>query len=398
MSDRQVIVVGGGPTGMLLALLLARRGVRVTVLERGSTFAREFRGELLQPGANQILAGLGLRERILALGYVFPPGLDIRDGRKTIRFELPHVFDARCGDGIMIVPQQQLLEMLAEEAARHANFELVMGCSARDLVCDADRVRGVRARRCGGERLTIRAPLVIACDGRFSAMRRAAGIGVRERPVRFDLVWFSAPNPGNLPNRIHLRTARDQMFVAFASRTNRLQIGWFVHKGAYARLRARPFCEIVNHVAAHVPRPLERTVRESLTGWQDLALFPAVSQVADRWWQPGLLLLGDAAHPMSPSMGQGINVGMYDAVAAARHLVAAFATDAPLDEASSAIERLRSPAIAATQRTQNLLTGIMYAVGPDLALQLAIALIGFGTRTRWWPRCVRREAHRLLWG
>ncbi|HET6276248.1 MAG TPA: FAD-dependent monooxygenase [Candidatus Cybelea sp.] len=398
MSDRQVIVVGGGPAGMLLALLLARSGVRVTVLERGSTFAREFRGELLQPGANRILAGLGLRERILALGYAFPPGLDIRDGRRTVRFELPSVFDARRGDGIMIVPQQQLLEMLADEAARHANFELVMACSARDLVRDGERVRGVCARRCGGERLTIRAPLVIACDGRFSALRRAAGIGVRERPVRFDLVWFSAPNPGNLPDRIHLRTARDQMFVAFASRTDQLQIGWFVHKGAYARLRARPFGEIVNHVAAHVPQPLERTVRETLTGWQDLSLYPAVSQVAHRWWQPGLLLLGDAAHPMSPSMGQGINVGMYDAVVAARHLIAALATGSSLDDASSAIERQRSPAIAATQRTQNLLTGIMYALGPDVALNLANALIGIGARTRWWPRCVRREADRLLWG
>ena len=398
MSDPQVVVVGGGPAGLVLALMLSRSGIRVTVLEQAATFAREFRGELLQPGANRILGDLELRERILAMGYVFPPGMDIRDGRRTIRFELPSVFDSRRGDGIMIVPQQKLLELLAAEASRHSNFRLVMGCVARELLRGEDSVGGIRAQLRGGEEMIVRAPLVVACDGRFSAIRRAAGIGVRESPVPFDLVWFSAPNPGTFPDRIHLRIARDQMFVAFASRSNQLQIGWFVHKGKYARLRARPFAETVNHIAAHVPVQLDRTVRQALNGWHDLSLLPAVSQVAETWSQPGLLLLGDAAHPMSPSMGQGINVAIYDSVVAAQHLVPAFAAGASLDEAARAIEKQRRPAIAATQRARNILTGIMYALGPDVTLKLASALIGIGTRTRWWPGCMRREADRLLWG
>ncbi len=398
MSDPQVVVVGGGPAGLILALLLSRSGIRVTVLEQAATFAREFRGELLQPGANRIFGDLNLRERILALGYVFPLGMDIQDGRKTIRFELPPVFDARRGDGIMIVPQEKLLELLAAEASKHSNFSLVMGCSARELLHDADSVSGVRAQLRSGAELVVRAPLVVACDGRFSAIRRAAGIAVRESPVPFDLLWFSVPNPGTLPDRIRVRIARDQMFVTFASRSDQLQIGWFVHKGNYARLRARPFADTVNHIAAHVPLQLDRTVRQALNGWHDLSLLPAVSQVAETWSAPGLLLLGDAAHPMSPSMGQGINVAIYDSVVAAERLVPAFAAGASLTEATRAIERQRRPGIVATQRTQNILTGVMYSLGPDTALKLASALIAVATRTRWWPGCVRREAERLLWG
>jgi 2-polyprenyl-6-methoxyphenol hydroxylase-like FAD-dependent oxidoreductase len=221
---------------------------------------------------------------------------------------------------------------------------------------------------------------------------------MRESSVPFDLLWFSARNPGTLSDRIHLRIARDQMFVAFASRSNQLQIGWFVHKGEYARLRARPFAETVNHIAVHAPVQLDRTIRKALNGWHDLLLLPAVSQVAERWSQRGLLLLGDAAHPMSPSMGQGINVAIYDAVVAAQRLVPAFSADGSLDEAARAIEKQRRPAIVATQRTQNIITGIMYALGPDATLKFASALITVGSRTRWWPACIKREADRLLWG
>jgi monooxygenase len=398
MSDPQVIVVGAGPAGMVLALLLSRSGVNVTVLEQATTFAREFRGEVLQPGVNRILGDLGLRDRILVLGGRFPAGIDLQYDRKTLSFDVPPVFESTRVEGLVIIPQQQLLEVLAAEAARRTNFKLIMGCSVRELLRDSHGVVGIRGQLSNGESVALRARIVVACDGRFSAIRRAAGIGLNEKPIPFDLLWFSTPIPTDLSNRVYVRITHNQLFVSFASRSNRMQVGWLIHKGEYARLRSQPFVEALDHIVTHVPVQLSDTVRQVLHGWHDLSLLPVVSQVAERWSQPGLLLLGDAAHPMSPAGGQGVNVAIYDAVVAARRLVPALDAGLSLDDVVRSIEDERRPAVARTQKAQNMLTTVLYTLGPGMALRLATTLIGAGARTSWRPRFLTRAIDRFLWG
>lgn len=398
MSDPQVIVVGAGPAGMVLALLLSRSGVSVTVLEQATTFAREFRGEVLQPGVSRILGDLRLRDRILALGGPFPAGVDIQYDRKTLSFDVPPVLESTQGDGLAIVPQQQFLEVLAAEAARQTNFKLTMGCSVRELLRDSHGVVGVRGQLGSGESVALRARIIVACDGRFSAVRRAAGIGVHEKPVPFDLLWFSTPIPTGLSNRVYVRITHNQLFVSFASRSNRMQVGWLIHKGEYARFHSQPFAETVDHIVTHVPVQLSDAVRQVLHGWHDLSLLPVVSQVAERWSEPGLLLLGDAAHPMSPAGGQGINVAIYDAVVAAHRLVPALDAGLPLDDVVRSIENERRPAVAGTQKAQNMLTTVLYALGPGMALRLATTFIRAGARTSWRPRFLARAIDRFLWG
>ena len=393
-----MIVVGAGPAGMMLALLLSRSGVSVTVLEQAPTFAREFRGEVLQPGVIRILEDLGLRDRTLALGGRFPAGIDIQYDRKTLSFDVPPVLESTQGDGLAIVPQQQFLEVLAAEAARQTNFKLTMGCSVRELLSDSRGIVGVHGQLGTGEPVALHARIVVACDGRFSAIRRTAGIGLHEKPVPFDLLWFSTPIPGGLPNRLYVRLTHNQLFVSFASRSNRMQVGWLIHKGEYVRFRAHPFVETVDHIVTHVPIQLSDAVRQVLHGWHDLSLLPWVSQVAERWSRPGLLLLGDAAHPMSPAGGQGINVAIYDAVVAARRLVPALDAGLSLDDVVRSIEDERRPAVAGTQRMQNLLTTVLYALGPGMTLKLASTLIRAGARTSWRPRFLTRAVDRLLWG
>jgi 2-polyprenyl-6-methoxyphenol hydroxylase-like FAD-dependent oxidoreductase len=383
---------------MMLALLLSRSGVSVTVLEQAMTFAREFRGELLQPGSTRILNDLGLRERILSLSSGFPAGLDIQYDRKIVRFDFPRPDELSKGGGVAIIPQQQFLEALVTDASRQADFNIVMGCSVRDLLFDARRVVGVRAQLHNGESLTLRAPLVVACDGRFSAVRRAAGIEMRAKSIPFDLLWFSTPIPTGLSNRVYVRITRNQLFGSFASRNNRMQIGWLIHKGEYARLRTRPFGESVDRIVSHVPLQLSESVRQALRGWNDLSLFPVVSQTAERWSQPGMLLLGDAAHPMSPAGGQGINVAIYDAVVAAARLVPAIKDGTSLEDVARSFEQERRPSIAATQRLQNVFTSALCALGPSAAVKFATIFIRAGARVSWHPQFVTKALDRLLWG
>jgi 2-polyprenyl-6-methoxyphenol hydroxylase-like FAD-dependent oxidoreductase len=383
---------------MMLALLLSRSGVSVTVLEQAMTFAREFRGELLQPGSTRILNDLGLRERILSLSSGFPAGLDIQYDRKIVRFDFPRPDELSKGGGVAIIPQQQFLEALVTDASRQADFNIVMGCSVRDLLFDARRVVGVRAQLHNGESLTLRAPLVVACDGRFSAVRRAAGIEMRAKSIPFDRVWFSTPIPTGLSNRVYVRITRNQLFGSFASRNNRMQIGWLIHKGEYARLRTRPFGESVDRIVSHVPLQLSESVRQALRGWNDLSLFPVVSQTAERWSQPGMLLLGDAAHPMSPAGGQGINVAIYDAVVAAARLVPAIKDGTSLEDVARSFEQERRPSIAATQRLQNVFTSALCALGPSAAVKFATIFIRAGARVSWHPQFVTKALDRLLWG
>jgi 2-polyprenyl-6-methoxyphenol hydroxylase-like FAD-dependent oxidoreductase len=398
MSDAQVIVVGAGPAGMVLALLLSRSGVSVTVLEQATTFAREFRGEVLQPGATRVLADLGLRDRVLALSGGFPAGIDVQYDRRITSFDFPPAFESTQGGGIAVVPQQQFLEVLAAEAARRTTFKLEMGCSVRELLLDSHGVVGVRAHLRSGELRELRSRIVIACDGRFSAVRRAAGIELRGKPVPFDLLWFSTPIPSGLSNRAYVRITQNQLFVSFASRSDQMQVGWLIHKGAYAKLRGQPFVEALDHIVSHVPVQLGGAVRQAVRGWNDLSLLPAVSQLAERWSQSGLLLLGDAAHPMSPAGGQGINVAIYDSVVAARQLVPALAAGLSLNAVARSIENERRPAVAATQKAQNMLAGLLYALGPAMALRVATTLIRVGARTPWRPRFLTRTVDRFLWG
>jgi 2-polyprenyl-6-methoxyphenol hydroxylase-like FAD-dependent oxidoreductase len=356
-----VVVVGAGPAGIIAGLLLTRSRCHVAIFESGPSFEREYRGETITPGTQQIFEDIGLREAVWALGGGDPAGITLVLRGKTYDIDLI----GEGGKRVRQVPQAALLGLLADEA-RNAGALVELGSRVRGIVTEDDRVAGITIVH-GKQEERIGARVVIAADGRFSVARRDAKIALRNTSVPFDLIWASGIGEGR---RVQVVVDGRDVFVAFPTTAHGAQIGWLIPKGSYAEMRARGIETLRRRFTEALARAPQK-IEPKIAGFDDLALLPTVSQIARRWTVPGLLLIGDAAHPMSPVGGQGINVAIADAVVTARtiaNIVREGGDDARIDEALRAVERARTPAVERVARQQNLLPQLLRLLGAERSL------------------------------
>jgi 2-polyprenyl-6-methoxyphenol hydroxylase-like FAD-dependent oxidoreductase len=384
-----VLVVGAGPAGAALAYLLARRGVEVSLLERQRDFAREFRGEFLMPSGIEALDQMGLGALLRSLPHAEPRSLELFVNR-ALALSLRPDGDGPGADFLggrlpLAVSQPALLEAIVEEAAKHPGFRLIRGASVRDLLREKGRVVGVRAHTAEGESL-LRADFVVGADGRASAVRRRGDFAVSEQAPPMDVVWFKLPALGDFRGaRGYL--GRGHLLIAYHAWDDRLQIAWAILKGAFGELRRQGVPEWVEEMARHVTPDLAAHLRAHRDALVHPFVLDAVSDRVTRWSAPGVLLVGDAAHTMSPVGGQGLNVALRDAIVAANELVPALREGAKpeaLDRAARAVEAERLPEIAAIQRAQSIPPRIVFSRawwGEPLRRGIAAVLrAGVGTR------------------
>ncbi len=395
------IIAGAGPGGAVLGFLLARRGVDVTLLERQTDFAREFRGEVLLPNGLEPLREMGLWE-----SYEEVPQVELRAaelfvrGRRRARIS----FDpATMGDiAPRWVSQPHFLEWLVSEAAKHPSFRLDRGVTVRDLLRDDGRIVGLRCVGHEGER-DYTADVVVGADGRSSVVRRRANLAVHEDPTPMDIVWFKLPRPGFFEEDLHARiyVGDGHLLILAPVPGDLMQVAWIIPKGGFGRVRERGMDACIEEMARHVSEDLAVHLRETGASAMESFLLSTVSDRVEDWTRPGMLVIGDAAHTMSPVGGQGLNHAIRDAVVAANRLVPVLAGEASvdaarIDAATQAVPRERRGEIARIQRLQAIPPRILFSQRD--AASVLMTMGAFFLNRGWTPPVVGSIAREFFFG
>lgn len=412
------VVVGGGPAGMVLGLLLARAGVRVTVLEKHADFLRDFRGDTVHPTTLDLLDDLGLFERFDALPHSTLTRARVQgpDGREVTlvdlsRLPLRHPY-------IAMVPQWDFLDLLADAGREEPTFDLRMRHEVTGVVREGGRVVGVDVTTPHGPARLL-ADLVVACDGRWSLVRRETDLPQREFPVGVDVWWFRIPTRRDLAESLLPRFNDGEVAIAIP-REGYLQVAYLGRKGSDAALRARGIEDFRARIARLLPQVGDDVA--GIASMDDVKLLDVRVDRLRRWHAPGVLCIGDAAHAMSPVGGVGINLAVQDAVATARLLAGPLqraGSDGPVPEAD--LRRVRRRRLLPTVLVQGL-QRVMHAAlidrvldggvtGPPAALvavwrrvpalsAIPALLIGVGPRPEripaWARRAPRAPGRRLV--
>jgi 2-polyprenyl-6-methoxyphenol hydroxylase-like FAD-dependent oxidoreductase len=357
-----VAIVGAGPAGAALALLLARRGVAVVLAERQTDFEREFRGEGLLPGGVDALQQMGLGPQLDALPQSEVDRIRVyQERRPLLTLDIPTTTGVSAGP--RFVSQPALLEMLVAEASRHPSFRFERGLTVRELLREGPRVAGVRGDTHAGAR-EIPADYVIGTDGRASLVRRRSGLDREREAQSFDVVWFKVPLPDFFSAReARAYLGRGHFALMFRAPDGLLQIGWIIEKGGFGELRKEGVEEWLSQLVHHVSDDLAGHLEACRNALAHPFLLDVVCDHLDEWSAPGLLLLGDAAHPMSPVGAQGINIALRDALVAANHLgpcLLAGGEPGALDAAARRVAEERLPEVRTIQRLQQVPPRVLF--------------------------------------
>jgi 2-polyprenyl-6-methoxyphenol hydroxylase-like FAD-dependent oxidoreductase len=368
-------IVGGGPAGMMLGYLLGRAGIDVVVLEKHADFFRDFRGDTVHPSTLQVMDELGLIDGFLKLPHQRLQKMDGLFGGTPVRIADLSRLRTKY-PFIAFMPQWDFLNFLREAGQRFASLKVMMNTEAVDLIRRGETIAGVRANTPDGI-VDIEADLTIACDGRHSTVRQRSGLEVEEIGAPMDVLWFRVGRKANETENVFARVEPGKMMITF-DRGDYWQCAYVIAKGQYDAVKARGLQALLDDVVRMAP--ILKSGIADVKRFDDFKLLTVAINRLPRWTRPGLLLIGDAAHAMSPVGGVGVNLAVQDAVATANLLADKLQNGAPSENELDAVRRRREFPVKMTQRMQmivqnNIISGALQGGDRPLKVPLIVRLI-----------------------
>ncbi|MCK1365254.1 FAD-dependent oxidoreductase [Bradyrhizobium sp. 62] len=368
-------IVGGGPAGMMLGYLLGRAGIDVVVLEKHADFFRDFRGDTVHPSTLQVMDELGLIDGFLKLPHQRLQKMDGLFGGTPVRIADLSRLRTKY-PFIAFMPQWDFLNFLRQAGQRFASLKVMMNTEAVDLIRRGETIAGVRANTPDGI-VDIEADLTIACDGRHSTVRQRSGLEVEEIGAPMDVLWFRVGRKANETENVFARVEPGKMMITF-DRGDYWQCAYVIAKGQYDAVKARGLQALLDDVVRMAP--ILKSGIADVKSFDDFKLLTVAINRLPRWTRPGLLLIGDAAHAMSPVRGVGVNLAVQDAVATANFLADKLQNGAPSENELDAVRRRREFPVKMTQRMQmivqnNIISGALQGGDRPLKVPLIVRLI-----------------------
>ncbi|WP_102691162.1 FAD-dependent monooxygenase [Rummeliibacillus pycnus] len=304
-----VCVVGAGPSGTLLAYLLAKKELSVLLIEKSEKIGKFFRGEHVNEDGEEILKKHHLFDGVEQLGLLRMKHIEYWHNGEIFKAIDP---DPSIGHLSIHVPQANLLTAILKEAQKLSNFHLLLNTTVSDLVQDkSGRYVAVKTKH-GEEVQMVEANLIIGADGRYSTIRKKAELDSMTRKHGFDLLWARIPAPANWSPSIKNASIDDLQLAVYSQANNFIQIGWNIKEGSYPTLHRQPISPFIDKLIEAFPE-LEETVRNNIQSWHDFVLLDVFSSISEEWGKEGLLCIGDAVHTMTPTGGYGLNCALKDA-------------------------------------------------------------------------------------
>ncbi|MGG3156453.1 FAD-dependent monooxygenase [Priestia megaterium] len=342
-----VCIIGAGPSGALLAYLLAKQNISTILIERSDELGKEFRGEHLNEDGEMILKKHHIFEEIESLGLLRMSRVEYwKDGHvfKTIESELGHA-------GIH-VPQQHLLQSINNQASIHLSYKLMLGTKVTELMQnEKGQYTGIKAQQKGRGEIIVESKIIIGADGRYSTVRKLAHIKNNIHNHGYDLLWAKIPAPANWEPSIKFSLVKQQQVALFSQAKGFVQIGWNIEKGSYPALRKQSFRPFIQRLIDAFPS-LNLSIESFITSWSDFTLLSVQSSISEVWSKHHLLLLGDAAHTMTPTGAFGLNESLKDADLLSDLLHQVFYQNKKISETLRQFEQKRKPELITLERIQ----------------------------------------------